>query len=435
MDVFVRDVPEQINQNVLRTQLKPYMAALSIRTYHCQKHERKRFAFLTFLRVEEGDRFLQTYGQIKPSNTARAVSAKVQILGTPVYCAVSNKPSNDFVLKTLEKEENDLKTKRIPAHDTSKTGASKPASQRDFLCSHLSCGTWGYSGSELVYIPYFTYEENATAKFGSRSLVLMFDSGERVEFLYTSTYDITMHDGSKPSLTIALWEAPRIYDESPLANLSLSSGKQGQRLRVASLNPHHSAIVGSCFVYRIAVVRDTEATIGNHRLQSQMRALLKMSGLPTFVQHQVDSRRPQKSFSSGLNTLDQTLAATKSLPWKVKYQLRSLVSNGYLTPSQVLDMISQFQFLAGRNSLDVCIAALQKFRRQIPYPGTETDSRELELASLIILLKDAEEHAKSVDTRRAIQGTPQPTSDTMVSNPEESGEHPFSLFRCLKMFS
>ncbi|TVY73467.1 putative RNA-dependent RNA polymerase [Lachnellula suecica] len=415
MEVFMRNVPEQMTENGLRSQLKPHMAALSVNTYHCQKWPQKNFAVLTFLRNADGNRFLEKYGQTKPRAGATQMVPKLYILRTPAYCAIGKHQPNPLLLKSLEKEEKDMtaKPKAELAQNISKTGSLKV-----FRSSSLSCGTWGYDGSELVYVPYFIFEGSAECKFGSRGLVLRFDTGTRVEFLYASTYDITTEDAPEPSFTVNLYEAPRMYEEvstasaiitSKLASLAINSGNK-ERMRVASSSPQHAVVVSTCFVYRIALDHVMPAT--GISLERQMRALLKISGLPTFVQHRINSRPPRISYATDLNSLDQALVSTRSMPWNMKYQIRKLVSNGYLTPSQVQEMIPHFQLLVARNLPDICVETVRKFCSHIPFAGRETDSQDLELTSLLRLLKSAEEQAKADDLRCYLRGSPRPSSDT-----------------------
>ncbi len=112
MQVVIRNVPEQVTNNVLRNSLQPYMDKLSIQKYDCQKHAQKRFAFLTFLNSQDGDRFLIEYGQNKPTKTESIPPAKIQILSTPIYCEISRKPPDPQVLSNLGK---DIKAKRQKA--------------------------------------------------------------------------------------------------------------------------------------------------------------------------------------------------------------------------------------------------------------------------------------------------------------------------------
>jgi hypothetical protein len=75
--------------------------------------------------------------------------------------------------------------------------------------------------------------------------MVKFSSGKRIEFPYSSTYDITAETAPRPSFTLALWSAPRSYEEG---SFELMDQK---RKRVSAWDSKHGKVVGSCFIYRI----------------------------------------------------------------------------------------------------------------------------------------------------------------------------------------
>lgn len=134
MEVFIRDVPEQVTENGIRKVLQPYVDKLSIQTYHCRKQRQKRFALLTFLHQSDGQRFLVMYGQFKPSKFSNE-PPKVRLLGTPVYCSVSNNSVNPHLLRSLEKEERD---RSAQSKKPVKQKKAIPETARSFVCSSVS---------------------------------------------------------------------------------------------------------------------------------------------------------------------------------------------------------------------------------------------------------------------------------------------------------
>lgn len=405
MEVFIRDVPEPVTEKGLRNLLQPYMTDLSIDIFHCQKQRRKRIAFLIFLDVKDGNRFLQKYGQTKPPGPLFNIQPKIKILMTPIFCVISNKPPNQHILRSLEKEKNDKKAK---SKTVDATETSKQPPKKDFPSSSVSCGIWSYAGNEVVYVPCLTLNVSGHAKFGARSLLLKLANGKRIEFFYSNMYGMTMEDSPQPSFTIHLWnEPPRFYEEQPsgemgslisrTTNLSVNNQQSQRRRRITSLTPEHDSIAGMCFVYRIVLTQNLSGTNhnANERIEVHMRALQKMTGLPPISHQQIDTHRPKRSFTSDLKALETTLANSQTLPWKLKFQIILLVLNGYLTPSQTSGMLPEFQNLHSRSDIAICVAAIQKFRNQIPYAGAETDAVDLELGSLVQLLRNAETQAKS----------------------------------------
>lgn len=134
MEVFIRDVPEQLTENGIRSLLQPYVEKLSIQTYHCRKQRQKRFALLTFLHESDGQRFLVTYGQSKRSNIPNELP-KVRLLGNPVYCSMSKNSVNPHLLRSLQKEERDRSTQ---SKKPVKKKKAIPESAKSFVCSSVS---------------------------------------------------------------------------------------------------------------------------------------------------------------------------------------------------------------------------------------------------------------------------------------------------------
>lgn len=399
MEVFVRDVPEQVNEKSLRNALQSYMASLSIQTYHCQKQPRRRYALLTFLKLENGQEFLRTYGQVKPRGPS-IIPAKVRVMGTAVYCSLSNNQVNPYLLRSLTKEEKDLQSQAQaqaiqgtqPIRGTApKQEKSKQAILKTFACSSVSCGIWGYVGSDVCFVPYFKLDDDGDAKFGTRSLTLTFRSGQRVDFLYSSTVSITTEDEPNASITFTLWDAPRMYEGDPsgsmqqfMAGLSVNGRNTPQRRRIGSLSKEHAVVAGCCFVYRI-VLTDIPSKIRVHLL-----ALQKASGMPSMVHQQTSICRPQKSFASEQAKLLASLES-QAFPWILKFQLRRLSMDGTLTPTQTLQLLPEVSRMSSRSGVAITSSAVRMLcNNQIPFPGLETDAKEFELDTLVQQLKSNE---------------------------------------------
>jgi len=77
MEVFIRDVPEQVTDLGLRNLLRPYMNKQGVKFYHCRKQQQRKIAFLTFLHISDGDKFLLANGQEKPPKTGAVVPPKI----------------------------------------------------------------------------------------------------------------------------------------------------------------------------------------------------------------------------------------------------------------------------------------------------------------------------------------------------------------------
>jgi RNA dependent RNA polymerase len=402
MEVFIRDVPQQVTENGLRNLLRPYMNDQGIKIYHCQKQQQKQFAFLVFLHVQDGNKFLLAYGQDKPFRNGPSIPPKIRILSTPIYCVVSMKSPNILILNSLAKEEKDQKTKTKTVQDVPKSAVKK-----EFRTSKVFCGVWSYEKSDLVFVPYHVLNDDATAKFGARSLALRSDSGRRIEFLYSNTYGITTGNEPHPSFTLTLYSAPQFFigalDDSvdslvsQTAGLSINGQKAPQRQRVPGFTPNHGKVAGSCFVYRILLADDSSSSA--HQVAANMHSLQKIPGLPPMIHQQVDTITARKSFSTLQKELESRLADVDMFAnhWRLKYQIRRLATDGVLTLSQVLSILPDIAEVLRRSGLSTCIATVQRFYSQIPYAGAETEAKDLDLKGLVHLLQGAESYAKNND--------------------------------------
>lgn len=111
MEVFMRNVPQDLTGQGLRIQLRASIEALHIKDWLCQKANKKPFATVTFLHHENGSQFLRQHEQqrvpgFNPSGKPR-YRARLNLLGAPVFCALSTNPPNQLILRSLEKAAED----------------------------------------------------------------------------------------------------------------------------------------------------------------------------------------------------------------------------------------------------------------------------------------------------------------------------------------
>ncbi len=254
---------------------------------------------------------------------------------------------------------------------------------------------WGYEGIELCFLPHFKFEDHGNAKFSNRCMTLTMRTGERVDFLYSATKSITTEDAPSPSITFTLIEAPRFYkvtteDGLPhvvmqMSKLSINGRDDNRRSRVSSLGEGHSEFVGSCFVYRIGLNGASKV------LRKPLQNLKFAPGIPPIIHQQVRLRHPIKSPLTMQKTLTSLLLDSKSVPWKLAYQLRRLTMNGSLTPSQILELLPEIRKVHARSGTSIAAAAVRKLYTQIPYPGLDVEANEFDLQSLIDQLRSNED--------------------------------------------
>jgi hypothetical protein len=404
MEVFVRDVPPQLTENGLRNFLLPHLVGLSITTFHCQKQLHQRWALITFLRIEDGSRFLGTYGQGSPK--------QIEMLQSYISCSISKKAANAHLIRSLAKEEKEKENTPKLAKGLTKE-KSNTSTVTTFPLSEISCGIWTYSGSELAFVPNLTWKTKAEAKFRTQSMSLTAEMGKRIDIPYSIVAGITTEDVGNVSFTFTLFKAPRIYVVSQQSNsvrdpsaamsrLSLRDRGSSQRIRAGSIDNEHALLSGTCLVYRLAV--STRVTVGRgasnfaEEVGTHMRALAKMPGMPPIAHQRTNIHVPKKKYFIDQNQLRDTLTKMAShnppVPWSLNFQLRRLEMNGYLPPAKIFTMLPEIERMLYRSGVFHTTNAVRKLFHQIPYPGPDTDASELELETLLNLLRENEAQSK-----------------------------------------
>ncbi|KAI6710543.1 hypothetical protein JHW43_006926 [Diplocarpon mali] len=412
MEVFIRDVPEQLTENMIRKLLRPYLEKLSIQTYHCRKQAQKRFALLTFLHVSDGQNFIVVFGQNKPPQLSPE-QPKIRLLGTPVFCSPSKNAVNTHLLRSLAKEEKDRYALRKNPKPKAKTIAQ---TTKSFTVVSVSCGVWGYRGAELCFIPHYDLYGNGSVQIGTRSMTLRMSDGQRVDFLYTGTRSITTEDSPNASITITMNEAPRISKTgidtntdivTSLSKLTLTGKSTNQRRRFTSLDKQHAEVVGCCFVYQMCLVGDSK------ELRKPLQNLQYSSGIPPIVHQQIPVYPSSRSFATDQRRLEAALEDPQAVPWKLAYQLRRFAKNGYLSPMQTLDLLPEAKRVMARSGIEIAVAALRKLFADMPYPGLETEASEFHLETMLKYLTRFEEQAKKEEALASADGNLQ-TSERLA---------------------
>ena len=63
MEVFIKGPPPRVSDSQFSNFIRPILADLNIHDWQCDKPKQRAFAFLTFLNVKDGERFLALHGQ------------------------------------------------------------------------------------------------------------------------------------------------------------------------------------------------------------------------------------------------------------------------------------------------------------------------------------------------------------------------------------
>lgn len=394
MEVFVRNLPEQLSEKQLRDFLRPIFTSLSIDSFCCQKL-RKGCATVTILDPQLGQKFLDLHGQ--SSGTRRGTQAIRQLhhMGRAIHVSASRNKPDTYLLRSLREENQKLQQSK-----ETKTGKGPIIRhERKFPCSALACGLWDYAGSDLVFISYFTDSRKGAVTFGTKSLAVLLDPPSvqipkvQIDIPYNSVRSITVGDGSNLSLTLTLLEAPRIYEDSADAlktlllgafdNLSLrTQPKSFKKSRITSISKAHESVVSSCFVYRLSL---SGTSI------SQVRALKNFREVPSCIFWPTAVTDPERSFASETTELISTLCLQyEELPFSLKFQMQKLAQNGYLPPSRIVALLPEILHMVSRSGVATTLHATRKLFNQIPFAGPETEAKELGLRGLTELLARSE---------------------------------------------
>ncbi|KAF2762064.1 RdRP-domain-containing protein [Pseudovirgaria hyperparasitica] len=400
MEVFMHNVPGDLTDKSLAIQLRPVMEALNIRDWRCEKVRKKAFATITFLHTGDGIRFRHQHEQ-EPVSTINLsgkpqYKARLHLLGNEVYCTLSHKNPNPFLLKSLAKVAEDrshMEKERRPEEPKDDTVV--------FTTKSISCGCYRYMGKSLAYFPEFVWPTiEGSARFLKQSLFISYRDShgcKKVEIPFRIIESLVASAASH-TLTLTLWEPPKLYQvhdqqlQSAMAQLSFNrraeKGPDMSRLSGLTQDVYdHQRIMGLTLVFQL--------TVSAFAFDVYVNRLIKRETISIW---QRDLCKPKVSQERSLRLDQQNLQAqiqnvTKSVPFSVLFQMEALVRNGYLLPSTVEGLLKRIATC----SESISDTAIRKLFEQLPFPGPEVDASVFDLDELWDYLLDNE-----IQTREAL---------------------------------
>ncbi|KAI9048250.1 hypothetical protein LZ554_008045 [Drepanopeziza brunnea f. sp. 'monogermtubi'] len=415
MEIFISNVAVQGTAGVLKSSLRLHLLALDIRpgTADCDKWNGKPWATLTFLEAADGEKFLRYHGQHKPNpNDFRSVPVdtalykQLYFANQKIFFARSSRAANPLTVRTLAREDKEHQLQMIVSRGHPKPQDIFPVI---FATSFMSCGTWTYEGSDLVYAPEVILPSRGLAKFGRRNMILTMDSGLRIDFRYSAVFEITAQNHPTASFTFSMQEAPRFFRQisrDPVAEAmelltlkavpkkAMNLRKGVERHRIPALNAMHEPIAGNCFVFRIEglVALSSGRGIGHvASTEDTMKKLSKAPEIPRMILRHTDVRMPQVSLASSIRVLDDAISTFNCpFPFQLRFQIHKLSKNNFLHPTKILRMFPVLLAMLDRSGPIVTISAVQKLFHQIPFPSIDTEASDLSLEAIIELLGDNE---------------------------------------------
>ena len=391
MEVFVRNLPEQMSEKQLEDFFGPLLTQLSINSSYCCQKLRGKCAKVTILDSRLAQKFLEIYGTTGPGSQA---VHQLRRMGRNIYCSASRNEPDELLLRSLQ-HERDKRQQRARAEPRN---GSVVLPERTIPCSSLACGMWDYSDSDLAFVPHYTDFRQGTITFGKRSLSIRLNPPSmhsplvRIEIRYSSVQSMTVGSGLNPSLTLTLFEAPRIYEDitqflalmlpSAFGNLSLNTHRRMfAESRVASISKLHESVVSNCLVYQFSM---------NKGGLSHVHALKNVREVPACISWPTAVVEPTRPLTLEMADLISKLCQSDDLAFSLKFQMQKLAQNGYLHPRRVIELMPEISHLVDRSGVATALHATRKLFFQIPYAGPETEAEELGLKGLTELLAKSE---------------------------------------------
>jgi RNA dependent RNA polymerase len=385
MEVFMRNLPRDLTEDGLQTQLEPFMTRLGIVDYLCEKPRRKPFGNVTFLHRRDGQNFLNVHGQDRPS-----LKSKLQLMGTQVLCTLSNRPPQDFALKSLQHtvEQREQLSQEVKEEEPSIS----------FNLLSFSCGYCTFVGDQLAYVPEVQWQERGIVRFTKRNMIIKLNNKNHIRIPLNTVVELVwFRDGS---LTLTLSEVPIFFSSIPSIEVMMAqlyntnlNGKiwntaEANRSRLCALGEKHAEVIGRCLVYQFHVLTDDlsrkieglkkrEITITRHDLATQKTHMKDLGDFPT----QLHALRKELADYTQNNTL----------PFGVLFQLQALAYNAYLHPVTVLGLAKELRRImkvdqaAGKSFISV--DAMRKLFDMIDWPSPHGNPMDFEVSSLVAALK------------------------------------------------
>ncbi len=407
MEVIVRNLHDSVTEKQVNNFFRNVLDKLGIKTYACQKLKGRGMATITIPDVNKGRQFLKMHGQTEPGAKGFAsVPVKLVHMGRSINCSVSNKSPDEFLLRSLKKDESDRyaasqskKPRIVPGRGDENRGPGNHK-RRAFDISSLKCGQWDYIGADPAFVTYSQERKKGRMIFGPRSLLIKIwpqdptSPLQQVEFPYSSVHSMTVGPNKNPSITFSLAEAPRLFEnlktdvdifQVALQKLAINKGSQEfTRKRITALSKEHETVVSSCLCYRIMLSNSADI--------AGVRALRHISEIPDSVSW--DTSAVMKTpFAAQMTGLHSALSGSTygNLPFDLKYQMQKLAQNGSLSPAKVVELLAVVSRHAKDRDVRVVTQSVRTLYGQIPFAGPATEASDLSLETLTQMLVDNQE--------------------------------------------
>ncbi|KAM5482683.1 hypothetical protein McanCB56680_003643 [Microsporum canis] len=374
MEIFCRNIPEQVQEKHLRKELKPILEHFQISAFDFQKVGKKN-GKITVADARKGQRFLDAYesrprptqGTSKPFRSP----ATLKLYGFAVHICKSHNAPHDLLLRSLQEEEEEKRVAHFAPAPRSITGEINRV--RRFQVTMMSCGSWDYRENQPVFIEYFRLPYTGFINLGKTAFDATFtDFRDMTKYSMEVPYwniagSIYVGAYAKASVTITTFVAPRFYISDSIEQVKVKMallGKSGRpppaKRRVGHLLPEHEKTAARCFTYRFALQdpRDTGVVrnLGNDRNIPKINTWNDLCVFP---------RQPYPILDK---ELDRYLVRMP-FDYRVKFQLQKLVWNGDLSLDRASLFFPVVLRLYKQHNPDTIAQALSRLSRDLQFPS------------------------------------------------------------------
>jgi hypothetical protein len=414
MEVFCRNVPQDLSEESFKRELLPLMKSLRISDFYCEKPKRKPKAWIKFLDDRDGQAFLDRHGKqahqgdyrkenynpqypfklyAKPKETPRLF-----ILKAAVFVEKSTRAVDKFAIAHLE-HERDKKQKQKPAQ-----AKDRQTQVKAFRILDISCGGNTFYGPDgiITFVEHsrLFLPKDVIGKFTSQWLSIQNEAGNRMDFHNETIQDLIASRGDS-SLTLVLTEPPKMYTPYRSDNSS-QQWKREQELADWGLLRDYSS---SCLVYRIYF---NGVSAFDEVLQS-----LKSRDILAITNHDLPSV-PWRFMEPGSNHFlgrqqfmekAKRLLSLGNVHFAFLFQVQALVWDNFINPASgigLLDIIDHVIRDAKEKQVaaPVTTDAMKVLLQKIPYPCPGTDPDELDVLKIMSGIMKSEFKARVEDPQR-----------------------------------
>ncbi|KAK3396965.1 RNA dependent RNA polymerase-domain-containing protein [Sordaria brevicollis] len=423
MEVFMRNLPPDLSQTSLKSQLKPHMDKLRITHYGCEKRPRQKTGKVMFITEKEAKAFLQSHGEVPLPNqrgTRRyhPTQSRLCITNHQVYCKRSDPQPRDIPLRVKnilhEAEEEERIAKAIQSSVEHHPRIKHTPST--LIVGALDCGYWSYVNGQLTFVNEWSSSQRQNlVKFSKKDLIITFlASGDwsdlgQVRVPYRSIYELVWSDDGHVALTLKF--APTFLS-SPLP-----SDRPGPppRMRLKACDGSHAIVSNFCLVYHFKA--DPQHILHQILIQQPTDFRTAMNSLTHQELFYVSNyafavvEAPiQDRFPDGIDKLKADLVmyeGQRALPQTLLFSLQALVHESYLHPTTVSKLAAQLVVLfetarrSGSKEHPISADAFAKLFNWIQYPSPyHEDFSQFEVEGIIEYLKETEKQLRESYTLR-----------------------------------